>query len=169
MTVRPFRESDRDALPRLTVECFGNSMHVTVDEVFGPPKGIAWQSRKIADIDSDCAANADGVLVAEEDGEAIGFITTRLDPATGIGHIANLAVGPAHQGRGIGTALLRAAFASLSAQGMTHVRIETLERNVVGRHLYPKMGFREIARQIHYMMELPAPFPRPATTEDADQ
>ena len=154
MTIRPFRESDRDALHRLTVECFGNSMHVTVDEVFGPPKGIGWQSRKIADVNADCEANADGVFVAEEDGEVVGFITTRLDPATGIGHIANLAVGLAQQGRGIGSALLRTALASLSAQGMTHARIETLERNVVGRHLYPKVGFREIARQIYYMTKI---------------
>ncbi len=166
MTIRPFREADRDSLHRLTVLCFGSSIHVTVEELFGRLKGADWQSRKIADIDADCAANAEGVLVAEEEGEIAGFITTRLGPATGIGRIPNLAVDPAHQGKGIGSALLRAAFAYLSAHGMTHVKIETLEQNMVGRHLYPKMGFREIARQIHYMMELPA---GPRTEPHADQ
>jgi ribosomal protein S18 acetylase RimI-like enzyme len=85
----------------------------------------------------------------------IGFASTRLDPDTGIGQIPNIAVDPVHQGKRVGTTLLRAAFDYFREHGMTHVRIETLEQNEVARHLYPRLGFREIARQIHYMMELP--------------
>ena len=101
--------------------------------------------------------NADGVLVAVEGETVLGFVTTRLDPDTGIGQIPNIAVDASAQGKGIGTALLHAALDHLRDHGMTHVRIETLENNPVGRHLYPKLGFQEIARQIHYMMEIPPP------------
>ena len=37
---------------------------------------------------------------------------------------------------------------------MTVAKIETLEQNVIGRHLYPAIGFVEVARQIHYAMPL---------------
>ena len=53
-------------------------------------------------------------------------------------------------------ALFDRAAADLRDHGMTHVRIETLEQNEVAQHLYPKLGFREIAHQIHYMMEIPS-------------
>jgi len=156
MIIRRFSERDREALHRITVETFGEvSMLVTAEELFGRPKGKTWQSLKTAQIDDDCAANADGVLVAAEGEEVLGFVSTRLDPDTGIGQIPNIAVDANAQGKGIGTALLHAALDYLRDHGMTHVRIETLENNPVGRHLYPKLGFCEIARQIHYMMEIP--------------
>ncbi len=156
MTIRPFCEDDRPALHRVTIACFEKSMHVAVEQLFGPPKGIPWQSRKVADVDGDLATNPEGVLVAEMDGQVVGFVTALLHPKTDVGHIGNLAVDPGCQRSGIGTALLGAALDYLAARGMTHARIETLENNLVGRHLYPKMGFREIARQIYYMMELPS-------------
>ena len=37
---------------------------------------------------------------------------------------------------------------------MTVAKIETLEQNPIGRHLYPSVGFIEVARQIHYAMPL---------------
>jgi hypothetical protein len=37
---------------------------------------------------------------------------------------------------------------------MTVAKIETLEQNPIGRHLYPALGFREVARQIHFAMDL---------------
>ena len=37
---------------------------------------------------------------------------------------------------------------------MTVAKIETLEQNPVGRHLYPSVGFIEVARQVHSAMPL---------------
>ena len=39
-------------------------------------------------------------------------------------------------------------------RGMTHGKIETLDQNEVGLHLYPKMGFEEVARQVHFVKKL---------------
>ena len=38
--------------------------------------------------------------------------------------------------------------------GLAQARIDTLTCNEVGQHLYPAMGFRELARQVHYVMPL---------------
>jgi hypothetical protein len=36
-------------------------------------------------------------------------------------------------------------------------KIETLDQNPVGQALYPSLGFKEVARQIHYAMRLDTP------------
>jgi ribosomal protein S18 acetylase RimI-like enzyme len=50
--------------------------------------------------------------------------------------------------------LIEHALSHFRAAGMTVARIETLEQNAIGRHLYPSLGFVEIARQIHYATSL---------------
>jgi ribosomal protein S18 acetylase RimI-like enzyme len=49
---------------------------------------------------------------------------------------------------------MRAVLDLLRAEGMELARIETLAQNPVGMAFYPKMGFEEVARQIHYAMRL---------------
>jgi ribosomal protein S18 acetylase RimI-like enzyme len=61
---------------------------------------------------------------------------------------------PQSQGKGLGRRLLEHALEYLRQQGMECARIETLEQNPIGSHLYPGLGFEEVARQIHYAMRL---------------
>ncbi|HXG23617.1 MAG TPA: GNAT family N-acetyltransferase, partial [Chthonomonadales bacterium] len=106
-------------------------------------------------IAEDCRVQPNGVFVVEdEEGTVVGYVTTRLHPASGIGWIPNLAVDPAHQGRGIGRALLEHALDFFRDRGMVVAKIETLEQNPIGQTLYPSLGFVEVARQIHYAMRL---------------
>jgi ribosomal protein S18 acetylase RimI-like enzyme len=63
-------------------------------------------------------------------------------------------VHPNFQQQGLGRQLIDTALAYLKEEGMLYVRIETLEQNQIGTTFYPKMGFVEIARQIHYIRPL---------------
>jgi ribosomal protein S18 acetylase RimI-like enzyme len=153
--IRPYRDSDREALREITALAFdGVSVDQNIEKRYGVIAGKDWRFRKTRHVDWDIAAHAPGIFVAEVEGEAVGFIAARPDATTRIGGIPDMAVHPAHQGRGIGTTLIRIALDYLIAQGMEYVRIETLEQNAVGQKLYPRMGFQEIARQIHYIMPL---------------
>ena len=76
------------------------------------------------------------------------------DDETRIGWIHNLVVADGMRGRGLGRQLLEHALDHFRAAGMTVAKIETLEQNPIGRHLYPSVGFVEVARQIHYAMPL---------------
>jgi len=87
----------------------------------------------------------------------IGYVTTRVNATSRIGWIPNLAVDPAHQGKGLGRALLEHALAFFRQQGMQVAKIETLDQNPIGQTLYPSLGFREVARQIHYALRLDRP------------
>jgi ribosomal protein S18 acetylase RimI-like enzyme len=92
--------------------------------------------------------------VAEVAGKVVGFISSRADRESRFGWIANFAVLPGHQKKGIGTRLIEAAFDYLRAEGMEYVRIEALDQNPIATRFYPRLGFRAVARQIHYVMPL---------------
>jgi ribosomal protein S18 acetylase RimI-like enzyme len=155
VTIRPFHDADRSAIHRITAECFEQvSLHALAQRRYGPFRSTAWQERKLADVDCDLEDDPAGVFVAVEDDCVVGFITTRSDERTGIGHILNVAVDPDCQGRGLGSALIGHALAHFTQHGMTHAKIKTLVGNAAGERLYPKLGFEELARQIHYMLEL---------------
>lgn len=153
--IRRFKEEDRGKLKEITREAFdGVSIDQNIERLFGVIAGMRWYERKWMDIDADCDANPEGVFVAEVDGRVVGYITTRVDHRTRIGRIMNFAVSPPYQKMGIGSKLMSRALRYLRDEGMEFVRIETLEQNEVCRRLYPKLGFREVARQIHYIMPL---------------
>lgn len=156
MTIRPFEERDRERLHEITASAFRDaSIQGRIEAMYGPLRGTTWADRKRVEIDADIDQEPEGVLVAEdEDGTVVGYITTTVDETTGIGRIPNLAVAPGQQGKGIGKQLINAALDRFAAAGMDLVKIETLATNETGQALYPRFGFREIVRQIHYIMRM---------------
>jgi ribosomal protein S18 acetylase RimI-like enzyme len=157
MLIRTYRPSDLEALRQLTVDAFqGVSIDQNIEKHFGPVHGHDWRWRKARHIDADVAANPEGVFVAEEDARVIGYVTTRVDREAGIGHIPNLAVASDARGLGLGRRLIDHALDYFRSLALTHAKIETLDQNPIGQHLYPACGFQEVARQIHYLMDLNA-------------
>ncbi|MFP4056959.1 MAG: GNAT family N-acetyltransferase [Candidatus Brocadiia bacterium] len=153
--IRPYRPADFDALVEITIRAFdGVSIDQNIERRFGPINGVGWEERKGRHLERDVTANPRGVLVYEEDGGPAGFVACRFDRRTAIGWIPNLAVHPDHQGRGIGRRLMEAALDYLREQGMRFVRIETLEQNARCAAFYPRLGFQEVGRQIHYILPL---------------
>jgi ribosomal protein S18 acetylase RimI-like enzyme len=155
-TIRPYTTDDLPRLQDITAQTFGPvSIDKGIEDKLGPFGQGDWRPRKLAAIAEDCRLQPDGVFVAADiTGNAIGYITTRLNPTSGIGWIPNLAVDPGHQGKGIGRALIQHAIGFLRQSGMHVAKIETLEQNPIGQALYPSLGFVEITRQIHYAMRL---------------
>lgn len=156
MTIRPFRPTDLPRVQSITVDSFeGVSIDRNIEQAFGPVAGHDWRERKARDVTADCELQPEGVFVAEaEGGEIAGYITTRLDRFTGIGRIPNLAVDERFRGQGLGSRLIEHALAWMQAQGMAMAKIETLVQNERGQALYPRFGFQEVARQIHYVKDL---------------
>ena len=155
MEIRRYRPSDLESLKTITAICFdGVSIDQNIERLYGIIRGKDWRWRKVRHIDDDAAANAHGIFVAEVDGQTVGYVTTRVDKAAGIGGIPNFAVLPEFQQKGIGRRLLDEAVAYFAAHGLSYARIETLDQNDVGAHFYPDFGFQEVARQIHNIMPI---------------
>ena len=153
--IRKYEPRDLEQIKDITVICFeGVSIDHNIEKNFGQFAETNWKARKAAHMDDDVAANSDGIFVYEDEGSVIGYITTRLFRDALIGQIPNISVLPGHQGKGIGKALMQAAFDYFEEQGMMVAKIETLDQNDIGQSFYPSAGFKEVARQIHYAMPL---------------
>jgi len=155
VTIRVYRPDDLPRIKAITVEAFdGVSIDLNIEQLFGKVNGHDWKWRKARHIDQDAVRDPDGIFIAEEDGQIVGCVTTFCDHEAGIGLIPNLAVLAAQRGKGIGRMLIQHALDHFRAQGLSHAKIETLEQNAIGQNLYPSFGFREVSRQVHYVMSL---------------
>jgi ribosomal protein S18 acetylase RimI-like enzyme len=158
--IRPYRDADRTTVVELTIAGFeGVSIDHNIDLKLGPVAGKDWRWRKGRDVEQDIDAVGSELAVAEDthSGRTVGFITMKADAATRIGWIHNLAVAAEVRGQGVGRRLIEHALDRFRLAGMAVAKIETLEQNPIGRHLYPSVGFREVARQIHFAMDLLSP------------
>ncbi|WEK05321.1 MAG: GNAT family N-acetyltransferase [Candidatus Devosia phytovorans] len=60
--------------------------------------------------------------------------------------VKDLAVAPAHRGKGLGTALLQHAFTLFAERGASHVDLKTsLDDDPAARRLYARLGMVEVA------------------------
>ncbi len=155
MIIRQFRETDVETVMDITVVCFaGVSIDQNIERVFGRLGETDWRWRKRRSVEADVQANSEGVFVAEEDGRVIGYVTTILDRETRVGRIPNMAVLPMYRRRGVGEQLMRTALRYFKESGIEYAKVEALEQNEAAQRFYPKIGFQEVARQIHYFMRL---------------
>ena len=153
--IRTCRQDDLPAVIAITGEVFKPfAVEGHIQDLLGPPEGKAWLKIKSQDLKSEVSENPDGCFVAELDGKVVGYLTTTIHPVASRGRIANLAVSAAAQGHGAGRKLLLRALEHFRSLGLSQAKIETLECNQAGQHLYPSVGFREAARVIHYAMPL---------------
>jgi ribosomal protein S18 acetylase RimI-like enzyme len=153
--IRPARADDVDAMVAITAEVFApNAIEAHIERMIGPGDTAGWAEVKAADLRRELAAAPDASFVAEQDGRVVGYVTTVIHRLASRGVIANLAVSAAAQGRGVGRSLLLRSIEHFRRLGLRQAKIETLACNEVGQHLYPSVGFREVVRQIHYVMPL---------------
>ena len=86
--------------------------------------------------------------VAEQDGEIIGYAGLMcLRP---VGDVQTIAVVPEHEGRGIGSALLRTLHAQARELGATEVLLEVRADNPRAQQLYRRFGYEQIHTRPRY-------------------
>ena len=81
----------------------------------------------------------------------VGNVSLRRALGWGRFFIGNVAVHPDWQGRGIASALMRAALEEISARGGRWVGLEVQADNHVARRLYECLGFRDVGRTLHML------------------
>ena len=84
-------------------------------------------------------------LLARDGGVPVGALTASA--GDDVGWVDYLAVLGSHRGRGIGSALLRRAFATFAARGLGRVRLNVDAENVTGATaVYERVGMRVVNR-----------------------
>ena len=88
------------------------------------------------------------VLVAEEGGEAVGYVYAGVEPRNwkelreAAGFIHDVVVTPGARGRGVGMRLIEAAAAWCRERGMPRVMLWAAEQNAGAQRLFLRAGFR---------------------------
>lgn len=83
----------------------------------------------------------DAVLVAEDEGQIVGYLHLVVQASEGTGWVRNLAVAPHLRRRGIGTALLQAAADWLRQQNVSQLLLEMTTKNYLAICFARKLGF----------------------------
>lgn len=78
--------------------------------------------------------------VATEEDRIVGFLLAGRRPRESLGWVHILAVDPAYQDRGLGTALLWSAFAACAQAGLREARLGVASYNERGLHVYQRVG-----------------------------
>jgi GNAT superfamily N-acetyltransferase len=93
------------------------------------------------------------VLVAEENGEAIGFAYGQVFPG-GLAHLNVAYVRPENRRQGVAKALSAAFAAGAREQGAEHVSLDVDISNEVGRRVWQRLGFVEWAHRLQAPVEV---------------
>lgn len=153
MNIRKLNKTDFGRIAQITEAAWGNkTMYKLLEDRHGIIGGSRWQDKKIKDILDFCEKTPSNVIVAEQDGIIAGYAS--FSQAGTIGNILDNAVSPDFQGKGIGTTLNKWILDYFQSCGIKIVRVSTMEHDSPARRVYEKNGFKEIAKTIHYSMEL---------------
>ncbi len=105
-------------------------------------------------------AYPDLFLVAEEDGQVVGYIMCRIERGGFLGlggpkgHVISIAVLPEHRRKGIATALLKEALARMRDHyGARECYLEVRVSNTPAISLYEKLGFKKTDIVRHYYLD----------------
>jgi ribosomal protein S18 acetylase RimI-like enzyme len=155
VSIRPYREADREAIRALTTEGFvGVAVEHAIEQRWPETSPLTWDQRKLLDVEADLDRHPETCFVAEEGDQVVVYVTATISVAKSQGHIRDLVVGAPLRGRGVGRRLLQRAIAEFRRRGVRIARIETLGHNRIGAHFYPRLGFELVATQNHYAMVL---------------
>jgi ribosomal protein S18 acetylase RimI-like enzyme len=92
------------------------------------------------------------VLLAENDGEPVGYAFGELDPQ-GYAHVNIVYVVPERRRQGVAKSLLTAFGQRARAQGIEHLTLDVATRNEVGREAWRRLGFTEWAERLRVPIE----------------
>lgn len=130
--IRPARASDLDAL--IAIE----------DQVFPTDKLSRRSLRRLV------GRKTATFLVAEADGERLGYALVLYRDGTALARLYSIAVAPAAQGRGVGRLLIEAAEARAFEHGCIFLRLEVRADNKPAIALYRQRGYRQFGFYADY-------------------
>ena len=146
MQIEPYAADQREAVIRLALRAwepvFASLQSVMDTEVYREfyPDWRESQHKAVADV---CATADMNVWIARDAGSTVGFVAVKLHVDDSMGEIYMIAVDPAVQGEGVGTALTQFALAWMKAAGMRIAMVETGgdPGHAPARRTYEKAGF----------------------------
>ena len=147
MRIEPYGAHQLGVIIRLSLRAWApvfDSIRKVMDlDVYREFYPVDWPVSQQKAVEDVCAAEDTHVWVAIDVGSAVGFVAVKLHPETSMGEIYMVAVDPAFQGQGIGTALIEFALDWMKDAGVSVAMVETGgdPGHAPARRTYEKLGF----------------------------
>lgn len=130
VVIRPFRESDLDAIVELSLRAwepvFASLRAVLGEAIFARLHQPDWRAVQAEAVRSSCTSEDQDVFVAVADGKPVGFATVALNAFhQRMGAVDMIAVDPAFHRRGIATQLMNRSADHMRERGMDIAVVET--------------------------------------------
>lgn len=155
--IRPARPEDAPGMLAVTRTIADEAVYFVVEPQEIRPE--AQQRERIATRDHQ----EDEILVAEADGQIIGFLSVKRGQMARTRHTAQLGLGvlPAVRGQGVGRRLLEGAEAWARSVGVKKLCLGVFAMNEGARRLYERLGYevegvqkRQFLVQGHYVDDI---------------
>ena len=156
MRIRPFNASDTVAVVDLSLRAWA-PVHISIREALGHEINDAlqpdWRAKQQSDVEEALAASTSNVWIADVDARLVGFVAVRIHDDRRIGEIEMLAVDPAHQGAGVGTALTKFALDWIRETGISVAMVGTGADpgHAPARRTYEKAGMKLVPMARYFM------------------
>ncbi|MCP4426256.1 MAG: GNAT family N-acetyltransferase [Chloroflexi bacterium] len=154
--IRPFIDEDLDDILQLSLLAW-QPVYSSFAQILGsqiyPLIYPDWRQREKGGISAICQDKAQyNVLIAEVEGEVVGFLAYELHKQGATGIIQKLAVHPDYQNDGIGTELNITALQEMKAADMKKAEVGTGgdESHAPARRAYEKAGFTALPLVRYY-------------------
>ena len=154
--IRIFRKGDEGRMKEIAPRAFGVWTRLALDKTLPKERTeeylrteATWYISRVLRKEKNF-----GILVAEEDGDVVGYIVVGIDKTRSEvfgfswGHIISLAVDPSCHGRGIGSALIASGLDWLKKKGVKYAEVLTDQNNIAAIRAYEKNNFRVIYSSI---------------------
>jgi ribosomal-protein-alanine N-acetyltransferase len=152
--IRKGTEDDHGAINTINRRAWagGITTYELLEQRHGCIDGRRW-SKQVTDDIADYLTQPDvTTFVAEQEGMIIGYATARIreNDVSDIGEVGYNAVDPDYRGQHVGTALIEQVIGYLEEQGARVLTVSTLESDEPARHIYERLGFKELTRFLYY-------------------
>jgi ribosomal protein S18 acetylase RimI-like enzyme len=154
--IRSYTDEDLDDIVQLSLSAW-EPVFVSFRKILGPeiyPNLYPdWRKSQQEGVESTCKDHEKfSVLVAEVEGQVVGFLAYELLPEEGTGEVILLGVNPEHQNLGIGTELNITALREMKASGMKLAVVGTGgdESHAPARRSYEKAGYTALPLVRYY-------------------
>ncbi len=156
ITYRPATEADLEPIIAIARRIWTMGMSKRLEDRFGVQGGKSWDEWTADDIGGAVRARLATCLVAEVDGQVVGWVTWIINRDRNQGQIGYNGVAPEFRGHGIGTALVQMALDKLREAGMPIAVVITGldEGHAAARRVYERCGFEPFHQSVTYVMEL---------------
>lgn len=144
--IRPAKPEDIPALQEIAGNSYIDSRYY-FDPHFSQEK---WQAYYRTWVQKSCSGGAALALVAERDGEALGYITGQIDHQTGEGIYELTGVKESARRFGVGQELFRSGLDWYAQSGIKLIWLATQGRNVPTQRMVQRNGFITRACQLYY-------------------